>query len=322
MNIGWAVLGLTLLYFGAEWLVKGSGDLALKIGISPLIVGLTVVAFGTSAPELLVSVSANMKDPPQGDLALGNVVGSNICNIALVLGIAALIRPFQIHAQVLKREMPILLVATAVFVVMLLDGGIARWEGCVMAAGVIFYTVSSIRRGRRGEEVDTDLDVTEEEVEEMRQAGAGFVVKSLALILLGLGALVYGADRLVFGGSEIAIFLGVPPAVIALSLIAFGTSLPEVATVAVASLKGEGDLATGNAVGSCIFNLLAVIGITATIAPLSSGSLRMADLAVMTAVTVLVFPLMLTRKALSRGEGSLLLGAYLTYVVWLFLRQS
>ncbi len=321
-NCGWVILGLVLLYYGAEWLVKGSGDLALKVGISPLVVGLTVVAFGTSAPELLVSVSANMKTPPQGDIALGNVVGSNICNLALVLGIAALIRPLKIHDQVLKREMPILLGATLAFVLMLLDGKIARWEGGLLALGVVSYTLNSIWRGKRGAAVDTDLDVSEEEIAALKKGGGALLVKNIALIFVGLGALVYGADRLVFGGSEIAVVLGVPPAVIALTLVAFGTSLPEIATVTVASLNDEGDLVTGNAVGSCIFNLLAVVGITASVASLNAGSLKMADLVVMSSLTLLALPLMYTRKALSRVEGGLLVGGYLVYVVWLFLRQS
>ena len=320
INSGWVILGLALLYYGAEWLVKGSGELALRVGISPLIVGLTVVAFGTSAPELLVSVSANMKTPPQGDFALGNVVGSNICNLALVLGIAALIKPFGVHKQVLRREMPILIVATLVFVAMLLDGNIARWEGGILAAGVVFYTVSSIWRGKNGAEVDTDLDLTDEEIAEVQKAGKALVFKSIAFILVGIGALVFGANRLVYGGSEIASALGVPPAVIALTLVAFGTSLPEIATVVVAVLKGEGDLVTGNAVGSCIFNLLAVIGITASVAPLNQGALEMADLVVMAAVTILVMPFMLSRKTLSRLEGSILMACYLCYTVWLFVR--
>lgn len=322
INGGWVILGLVLLYYGAEWLVKGSGELALRVGISPLVVGLTVVAFGTSAPELLVSVSANMKTPPQGDIALGNVVGSNICNLALVLGIAALMKPLTIHGQVLKREMPILMGATVVFVLMLLDGKIARWEGALLAAGVVTYTVSSIWRGKQGQKVEIDLDFTEEEIAALKKAGPGLFLRDFAFIVAGLLALVYGANRLVLGGSEIATILGVPPAVIALTLVAFGTSLPEIATVVVASLKGEGDLVTGNAVGSCIFNLLAVVGITATVASLDAGSLRMADLAVMSGITLLMYPFMLTRKSLSRLEGGILVGGYLTYVVWLFLRQG
>lgn len=320
IDFGWVLLGLALLYYGAEWLVKGSSELALKAGISPLVVGLTVVAFGTSAPELLVSVSANLKSPPQGDFALGNVVGSNVCNLALVLGLAALISPLKIPGQVLKREMPILLVVTVVFLVMLWDGTVSRLEGVLLVVGIISYTVTSIVASRRGGKVEIDVEDLQEELELVKNAGSGLVVKALLLIVVGLAALVFGADRLVFGGGNLAAAWGVPQAVIALTLVAFGTSLPEVATTVVAALKGKGDLATGNAVGSCIFNLLAVIGATASIAPLSSVDLQSADLWVMGGVTFLIFPLMWTRKAIGRGEGAFLLLAYLGYVVWLFLR--
>ena len=322
INLGWVLLGLTLLYFGAEWLVKGAGEIAIKLGISPLVVGLTVVAFGTSAPELLVSVSANLKDPPSGDFALGNVVGSNICNLALVLGVAALIRPLEVHRQVLVRELPILIVATLTFVGMLWNGRIERWEGGLLALGVVAYTVSSIMRGRNGGEDEEEGEFSEEEVAEIRSAGAGKMVVDVVLILVGLAALTIGADRLVLGGGNVAALLGVPEAVIALSLVAFGTSLPEVATVVVASLKKQSDLVTGNAVGSCIFNLLAVIGIAGSIAPLSAKNIQMADLGVMSGITLLALPFFWSRKSLSRIEGVLLLVFYTTYCCWLFIRQS
>lgn len=319
-NSLWVLVGLTALYYGAEWLVKGSSELALKAGISPLVVGLTVVGFGTSAPELLVSISANMSTPPQGGFALGNVVGSNICNLALVLGIGALIKPMRIHDQVLRREMPILLVITVIFGAVLYGGLVSRWEGLLLFVGVLCYTIGSIISSRRGADVSTELELDSGELEEIKKAGKGAIALNFLLILVGLAALVIGANRLVFGGANLAAIMGVPDAVIALTLVAFGTSLPEVATTVVAALKGKGDLAVGNAVGSCIFNLLAVIGITATIAPIAAGSLQYADLWVMMAVTFLIFPMMLTRRAINRPEGALLLGSYLAYVVWLFLR--
>jgi cation:H+ antiporter len=322
MSILWVLVGLVLLYYGAEWLVQGSSELALKAGISPLVVGLTVVAFGTSAPELLVSVSANLKEPPQGDFALGNVVGSNICNLALVLGIGALIKPLRIHRQVLRREMPILLVATVVFAAMLYGGVITRWEGLLLFAGVVTYTAVSIRMSRKGGIASEELELTPEEVAEICESGAKRAVLDVLLMLGGLIALVVGADRLVLGGGTLAGILGVPEAVIALSLVAFGTSLPEVATTVVASLKGKGDLAVGNAVGSCIFNLLAVIGLTGAIAPLSAEALQMSDLIVMAAITFLILPLMYTRRALGRLEGGLLAVVYVSYVIWLYLRQG
>lgn len=320
LNGGWVLLGMVLLYFGAEWLVKGSSELALKFGLSPLIVGLTVVAFGTSAPELLVSVAANMKTPPQGDMALGNVVGSNIANFALVLGITALIRPISIHAQLLKREMPILIGATFVFVAMIWDREISRWEGGLLAAAIVIYTIASIRRGQKGGEVDIDLDLDEEEIAAIKKAGFGKMLQDVLLVVIGIAALTFGANRLVTGGEALALALGVTPAVVALTLFALGTSLPEVATSIVASLKGEGDLATGNVVGSCLFNLLAVVGITGSISPLSANELRPADVLIMTGVTLGAAVMMKSRMKLERWEGLLFLSVFAAYNAWLFLR--
>ena len=314
VNLTWVALGLVALYFGAEWLVKGSGALALRAGISPLVVGLTVVAFGTSAPELLVSVSANLQDPPQGALALGNVVGSNICNFALILGVAALIKPIKIHRQVLRRDMPILMGATVLFLFMLRDGYVSLLDGVILTAGVVVYTVVSVILGKR-DGVGEDGD----QLEQSLHPEGRKVILDVLLILVGLIALIVGANRLVLGGSTLALLWGVPPAVVALSLVAFGTSLPELATAVVSSLKGQGDLTTGNVVGSNIFNILAVIGITSCVAPLAAGSLNQSDLWVMAGVTFLVFPLFLTRSTLSRLEGGFLLLAYLTYVTFLYV---
>lgn len=315
LNLTWVALGLVALYFGAEWLVKGSGALALRAGISPLVVGLTVVAYGTSAPELLVSVSANLEDPPQGALALGNVVGSNICNFALILGVAALIKPIKIHRQILRRDMPILMAATVLFLFMLWDGEVSLLDGIVLTTGVVVYTVVSVVLGKR--------DVIEEGElldDSLRPEGGGRrAILDVLLILIGLIALIIGANRLVLGGSTLALLWGVPPAVVALSLVALGTSLPELATAVVSSLKGQGDLTTGNVVGSNIFNILAVIGISSCVAPLAAGSLNPSDLWVMAGVTFLVFPLLLTRSTLSRLEGGVLTLLYLGYVLWLYV---
>lgn len=317
MNFGWLLLGLTLLYFGAEWLVKGSSEIALKVGISPLVVGLTVVAFGTSAPELLVSLKANMHVPPQGDIALGNVVGSNICNIALILGVGALIRPITVHAQILKREMPLLLVASVVFVAMLWDGQIARWEGGILAAGIVIYVIASIRMARREPRPEQFDEFSEEDVKEIKKAGAGRIVLDILLVVIGLVTLVYGADRMVVSGEALARIFGVPEAIIALTLIAFGTSLPELATSIVASIKNQGDIITGNAIGSCMFNLLAVVGIAALVLPLNASELNKSDLWVMLGVTAMVFPFLASGRGLARSEGAVLLTGYLAYCSWL-----
>lgn len=317
----WLLLGLMLLYLGGEWLVKGAREISLKMGISPLVVGLTVVAFGTSAPELLVSLQANLQNPPKGDMALGNVVGSNICNIALILGMGAVIRPMGVALQVLKREIPFLLVISAVFVWLLRDGSVNRVEGIVLFAGIICYVGISLRQARReppGLSLDSPPD---EKVETVRPERGGIMLRDIGFILLGIGALVYGADRLVLGGSNIARVLGVSEATIALTVVAFGTSLPELSTSIVAAVRNQGALIIGNAVGSCIFNILCVVGLTATVSPLArTPELQDWDLSVMLALTVALFALAWIRRTLARGEGGLLLVIYAGYVCYLALR--
>ena len=315
----WLIIGLALLYFGGEWLVKGAREISLMMGISPLVVGLTVVAFGTSAPELLVSLQANLLDPPKGDIALGNVVGSNICNIALILGIGAAIRPMSVHRQAIKREMPFLLVISVVFILLLHDGHIQQVEGLCLFAAVIAYTALSLREARRaglGEQA-----VTSESGEEVAKSSNTGTFTNIGLLLAGIGALVIGADRLVLGGSNIARHFNVPEATIALTIVAFGTSLPELATSIVAAVRRQGDIILGNAVGSCIFNVLCVVGLTSSISPLSRTSeLRNWDLGVMLAFTLVVFPFVWRDRLLGRGQGVILLFGYASYVCYLGLR--
>jgi cation:H+ antiporter len=318
----WLFGGLALLYFGAEWLVKGSSEIALRLGLSPLVVALTVVAFGTSSPELLVSLQANLKEPPQGDIALGNIVGSNICNLALILGAGALVRPIVINAQIIKREMPVLISVAILFVVFLWDNSISRWEGGVLFAGIILYVWSSFRQAALEPETGQFEEFEAEELEAVREAGASRILFDLVLIVLGIGALVYGADRLVESGVSIAERFGVPEAIIALTLVAFGTSLPELATSVVASLRRQGDIITGNAIGSCIFNILAVAGFVALVAPLDGAGLHRGDLWVMLGVTCLIVPFMTSRMRLSRFEGGILLCGYLGYCSYLWMRGT
>lgn len=315
----WLITGLALLYFGGEWLVKGAREISLMMGISPLAVGLTVVAFGTSAPELLVSLQANLLDPPKGDIALGNVVGSNICNIALILGIGAAIRPMSVHRQVIRREMPFLLVISVVFILLLLDGQIQQVEGLCLFAAVIAYTALSLREARRaglGKQA-----ATSESGKEVAKSSNTGTFANIGLLLAGIGALVIGADRLVLGGSNIARHFNVPEATIALTIVAFGTSLPELATSIVAAVRRQGDIILGNAVGSCIFNVLCVVGLTSSISPLSRTSeLRNWDLGVMLAFTLIVFPFVWRDRLLGRGQGVILLFGYASYVCYLGLR--
>lgn len=322
LHSGLLLLGFVLLYFGAEWLVKGSGEIAYRVGISPLVVGLTVVAFGTSAPELMVSLQANLGENPEPDIALGNIIGSNICNILLILGVGALVRPIMVHAQIIKREVPILLVATLVFFGMLWDGTVSRVEGAVLFAGVLFYVVASVRMAKKEPKPSQYAVAEAEEIEMVKKSGPGRVVLDLGLILVGFAGLVWGADLLVGSGVFLAERWGVPSAIIALTLVAFGTSLPELATSVVAAMRNQGDIITGNAIGSCIFNILCVIGIASVVLPLSAENVNKVDLWVMLGATVLIIPLLATRMRISRGEGLLLLLGYIGYTVYLVVGRG
>ncbi len=314
LDIGWVVMGLVFLYYGAEWLVQGSSELAIRFGISPLVVGLTVVAFGTSAPELVVSVKANLDG--SGGMAIGNVVGSNICNIALVLGVGAVIFPLAIQRQVIRREMPVLLVATVVFLLMMRGGVIDRLEAGVLFCGVILYVITSLVEARK-EDPNVSEDIDPEVVKAARTAGSGRVFLNIFLIVVGALVLVVGADRMVLGGERIARFYGVPEAIIGLTLFAFGTSLPELATSVVAAFKKHGDIIVGNAVGSCIFNLLAVVGMAGLVAPLKGEGVTLIHLAVMLGVSIILMPMMWHRMRLDRWEGALLVIGYIGFTGWL-----
>ena len=316
LDIGWVVAGLVLLYFGAEWLVRGSSELAIRFGISPLVVGLTVVAFGTSAPELVVSVKANLQG--SGGMAIGNVVGSNICNIALVLGVRAIIFPLVIQRQVICREMPVLLGATLIFLLMIKDGVIDRLEGGGLFFGLLIYVITSLVQARK-EDPNISEDLDPEVIKAAKNAGLARLFLNIFLIVIGALLLVVGADRMVVGGESIARFYGVPEAIIGLTLFAFGTSLPELATSVVAAMKRQGDILVGNAVGSCIFNLLAVVGLAGIVSPLKGEGVTVIHLAVMLTVTVILLPMMLHRMKLNRWEGVLLVTGYLGFTGWLIV---
>jgi cation:H+ antiporter len=316
LDIGWVFGGLVLLYFGAEWLVKGSSELAIRLGISPLVVGLTVVAFGTSAPELVVSVKANLDG--QGGMAIGNVVGSNICNIALVLGFGALIFPIAIQRQVICRELPILLVASVVFLLMMRDGTMERLEAGVLFSGIVLYVITSLVEARK-EDPNQSEDISPEMIGAARNSGSGRLFFNIFLIVGGGITLVIGADRMVTGGESIARFYDVPEAIIGLTLFAFGTSLPELATSVVAAIKKQGDIIVGNAVGSCVFNLLAVVGMAGLIAPLNDDGVTWIHYTVMLGATIILIPMMWHRMKLDRWEGGLLVLGYLGFTAWLVM---
>ena len=274
------------------------------------------MAFGTSAPELVVSVKANLDG--SGGMAIGNVVGSNICNIALVLGVGAVIFPLGIQRQVVRREMPVLLGSTLVFLLMIKDGMIGRLEGGALFVGVLVYVIASLVQARK-EDPNVSEDLDPEVIKAAKAGGLGRVSLNMFLIVIGALLLVLGADRMVVGGESIARFYGVPDAIIGLTLFAFGTSLPELATSVVAAMKKEGDIIVGNAVGSCIFNLLAVVGLAGVVSPLKGEGVTVIHLAVMLALTVILMPMMLHRMKLDRWEGALLVTGYLGFTAWLIV---
>lgn len=307
INLLYGAAGLVLLYYGAEFLVKGGVKIAQKMKISPLVVGLTLVAFATSAPELVVSVDASLKG--HGDISIGNVVGSNICNIALILGVCAMITPLTVNKKLFKVDVPLMIGSAAVLSIFcLMSHGVNRWQGLILFAGIITYTVTSIRTARKAESGNAEAG---------EDSSAVNLLVAVLFVAGGLGMLVGGAKLFVNSAVYLAKLFKVSDAVIGLTVVAVGTSLPELATSVVAAIKGEKDIAIGNVVGSNIFNVLAICGITPLIAPISAPGISWVDLAMMMGVSVLLYPLMKTGFAISRKEGVLLFAIYVGYTVYL-----
>ncbi len=309
-------LGLVALIAGAEAMVRGASRLAASWGISPLVVGLTVVAFGTSAPEMAVSVGAALSG--SSDLAIGNVVGSNIANVLLILGISALVAPLLVAEQIIRQEIPIMIGASLLVAVMALDGGIGRVEAALLFALVIAYTVYLVVQSRRASQATEDEFSSEIPTSSWdRHWGV-----QAALVLGGLALLVLGADWLVGAAVVFARHFGVSDLVIGLTVVAVGTSMPEIATSLIAALRGQRDIAVGNVIGSNIFNLLAVLGAAGMV---STGGLnvpeaaRNFDLWVMLAVAFACLPILLTGREIARWEGAVFLGYYAAYTLYLVL---
>jgi cation:H+ antiporter len=314
--------GLVVLVAGAELLVRGASRLATALGISPLIVGLTVVAFGTSSPELAVSLQSAFNGQP--DLAIGNVVGSNILNVLLILGLSALIVPLVVAQQLVRLDVPIMIGASLLVWGLALDSGIERWEGLLLVVLMVGYVVFLVRQSLQEKQSAVRAEY-EQEYGGNNGRGGRQVGVNLTLVAVGLAMLVLGSRFFVQGASDLARLLGLSDLVIGLTIVALGTSLPEVAASVMAALKGERDIAVGNVVGSNIFNLFFVLALTALFSsngvPVSASALSL-DLPFMVAVAFACLPIFLTRNLISRWEGALFLGYYIAYTLYLLLDGS
>jgi len=302
--------GLLMLFAGAEGLIRGSSSLALRVGITPLVVGLTVVAFGTSSPELVVSLKAALEG--NGDISIGNVIGSNIANIALVLGVAALIRPLKVNTVVIRREIPLMIFISLIFVIFLINREISRIEGIIFFAGIILYSIVSVLLARK----EKSKEIEDEYVEGVAKKPLKTWL-AIPFIIFGLALLIYGANLFLEASIEIAKKIGMSQAVIGLTIVAIGTSLPELVTSAVASFKNETDIAIGNVVGSNVFNILLILGVTAMIIPVSAAGITMTDIIVMMVTAVIILPMTWTKFVLNRLEGAFLLTGYIIYMYYL-----
>ncbi|HUG39579.1 MAG TPA: calcium/sodium antiporter [Longimicrobiales bacterium] len=317
LNVALFGIGLVGLYLGAEWLVRGSARLARRHGMSPLVVGLTVVAFGSSAPELLVGVVASLQG--RSEVVLGNVVGSNILNIALILGISAMVRPLKTELRLLAREAPLMVVISVVVAVMMLDGAIGRVDGVLLLAGFVGFLWFVLRAAPREPKSVAAEYIHYEETE--RGAEAGTDGRDLLLVVAGLSGLVVGAQFLVMSAVFFARLLGISEVLIGMTVVAVGTSLPELATCVVAAFRSEPDIALGNAVGSNIFNLLSILAISGLIRPIPVPADVLAyEIPAMLFFAILLVPLAWKGRVLGRVSGGILLSGYVVFTTILIAR--
>ena len=303
--------GLVLLFFGADWLVKGAVTMALHLGLSPLIVGLTVVALGTSLPEALVSVQASLDN--QGGIALGNVIGSNILNIALILGLSALIQPLKVDSHLVKADVPLLVGASFLLMVLLEDFHISRMEGAFLLLGIVFYVCGNIMTVKR-----TSPEEDKIEGMEIPEDPSKNLLRNIGLLVLGLIALAFGSSFLVSGAVDLARLWGLSEALIGLTIVSIGTGTPELATALMAAYRKTADIAIGNAVGSNLFNIMFVVGLAGLVAPMDATGINSSDLYVMFGLTILLLPTVWTGLVLDRKEGFLFVAVYVAYLYYLW----
>ncbi|MFI4896599.1 MAG: calcium/sodium antiporter [Phycisphaerales bacterium JB059] len=321
LSIIWLALGIALLVGGSEALVRGAAHLARLLGMRPFVIGVTVVAFGTSAPELAASIGFSLSG--QSEAAITNVVGSNIANIGLILGLTALLKAVPVSRTIFRRDAPIMVGASVLASLTLLDLRVTRLEGAFLTAGILLYVWVTYRMGR------TDPEAIRHELDREREHGLDLIPPeepkrawlNLALILAGLMGLLLGSRLVVTGAMDLAMTMGIPPALVSLTMVAFGTSLPELAACAVAARKGEPEIALGNVVGSNVFNLLSVMGISACVRPLSAPGDIWAHLGVMLGLSVGMMVVSGPRLRVGRLGGGVLLLAYLAYVIVVYTRN-
>lgn len=303
------VVGLLVLVGGAESLVRGSSALALRLGITPLVIGLTVVAFGTSSPELAVSIESALSG--SSSIALGNVIGSNVANIGLILGITAIIRPMKVQFSLLKEQIPLMIVISFVIWYMASDLVISFWDGLILVAALLGFLIHSYRSSKGSDDAEEELPTPVGSLKDKTWYCA-------LLIVIGLGGLIGGGMLFVDSAVEIARVYEVDEAIIGLTIVAIGTSMPELATSVVAALRKESDIAIGNIVGSNIFNILAILGIASLISPLSAAGFSTVDFVVMISFAIILLPMAWSGRILSRPEGTVLLLGYLSYMAYIW----
>lgn len=318
MTILLFVCGLALLIIGAELLVRGASKIAAGLGISPLIVGLTVVAFATSAPELAVSIGGALSG--QADIALGNVVGSNIMNVLFILGLSAIIIPLTVSNQIIRFDVPVMIFLSGLVLLIGLDRVISRFDGILLVAALIVYFIILVMISLKAYSANKEAERAAELSDDVKERINWFL--NLFLLIIGLAMLVVGARWFVSSAVLFASYLGVSEIVIGLTVVAAGTSMPEVVTSIIAAIRGERDIAVGNVVGSNIFNILGVLGISGILAPSGisvSESIIAFDIPIMVAVAIACLPVFFTRSIISRWEGILFLGYYIAYTSFLIL---
>jgi len=311
LTFGFFVLGLLILVAGAEGLVRGSSALALRLGVTPLVIGLTVVAFGTSSPELAVSVESALAG--SSAIAVGNVIGSNIANIGLILGVTAMIRPMHVQPSLLREQIPLMILISLAFWVMALDQRIGFVDGLLLIGALVAFILHSYRSSANKGADDAMDDLPPEALTLQNNT-----LRCAALIVAGLAGLIGGGMLFVNSAVEIAHLFEVDEAIIGLTIVAIGTSMPELATSVVAALRKESDIAIGNIVGSNVFNILAILGIASLITPLSSAGFSHVDFAVMLVFAVILLPMAWSGRTLSRPEGFVLLLGYFGYMAWIW----